>query len=182
MSLSLWKGYWSVICLRVVFWIINSSGLNFLLLTLPGHHCAAQVYKVIFNSCYKSRFMSLFLLFSMKWLCRIFPFTPLSSLYYFYSPLFVMPEESNLLFRIFLQKIGLFLPPPLFIQPPSQASVQAKHSCRSQVFCPRSTTQSSLQGANTFTVAQSPYRNTLNNLTLHHHTWKTKSLLLQISC
>lgn len=69
-----------------VSWIINSSGLNFLLLALPGPHSAAQVYKVIFNSYYKSRFMSLFLLFSTKWLCRIFPFTSLSSLYYFYSP------------------------------------------------------------------------------------------------
>lgn len=64
----------------------NSSGLNFLLLALPALHPAAQVYKVIFNSYYKSRFMSLFVLFSMKWLCRIFPFTPLSSLYYSYSP------------------------------------------------------------------------------------------------
>lgn len=69
-----------------VSWMTNSSGLNFLLLALPGLHPAAQVYKVIFNSYYKSRFMSLFVLFSMKWLCRIFPFTPLSSLYYSYSP------------------------------------------------------------------------------------------------
>lgn len=70
---------------ELVSCIINSSRLNFLLLALPGPHSAAQVYKVIFNSYYKSRFMALFLLFSMKWLCRIFPFTPLSSLYYFYS-------------------------------------------------------------------------------------------------
>lgn len=69
-----------------VSWITNSSGLNFQLLALPGPHSDAQVCKVISNSYYKSRFMSLSLLFSMKWLCRIFPFTPLLSLYYFYSP------------------------------------------------------------------------------------------------
>lgn len=86
MSPSLWNGYGSFICLRVYLLNYNSSGLNFLLLALPGLHSAAQVYKVIFNSYYKSRFMSLFLLFSMKWLCRIFPFTPLLSLYYFYFP------------------------------------------------------------------------------------------------
>lgn len=84
MSPPLWNRYGSFIW--IVSWILSSPGLNFLLLALTDPHSAVQVYKVIFNSYYKSRFMSLFLLFSMKWLCRIFPFTPLSSLYYSYSP------------------------------------------------------------------------------------------------
>lgn len=124
--------------------------------------------------------MSLFLLVSMKWLCRIFPFySPFKSLLFLLFSL-VMFEESNLLFRICLQKIGLFLPSPLFIQPPSWASAQVKQSCQSQVFCPGSTTVQPTRckhiHSNSITIQKHS-----NILTLHHHVWKSTSLLLQIS-
>lgn len=180
MSPSLWNRYGSFICLKVC--LLN---YKFLWAQYPASSLAWSPL-----CCAGLQGYSQFLLQKQVHIfvspiqheaaLQNFPFySPFKSLLLLLSSL-VMLEESNLLSRIFLQKIGLFLPAPLFIQPPSRASVQAKHSCQSQVFCPGSTTQSSLQGANTFTITQSPYRNTLNTFLLHHHMWNTKSLLLQI--
>lgn len=87
-----WKGIHSsgmstgIYSFQFVSQMTKCYWLNLHLLALPGPLSDTQVYKVISSSFYKSRFMSLSLLFSMKWLCRFFPFIPLSHLDYFYSP------------------------------------------------------------------------------------------------